>query len=1478
MQGIFLFLLLTPLAAFMMLRTAPMQTYMAHRVAAYLSNELNTEIVIGNFRLNWFLEAVITDISVLDEHKAILFKAKKIRANVKSINIDENKLHLNEIALTEADVNLIYYEADSCLNLQFLIDQFVSTETDTTPAAAWLLECNKIKLLSSHFAYRDERYMSPGRGIDFADMDFTKLNLEAKNIKFVGDTIMADIWQLTGYEKSGFELNDFSANLVACPRGLIADKLKITTDNSRLSLDLKFNYNSWDAYNYFIDSVRISASVEPSQLDMRDIVYFSPGIYGMEDIIDFSGLVRGTVSSFQARNFQFAFGKYTNFKGDIQLSGLPDLEETFVNLKIEELRSNVSDIQLFTLPFSAGTNRIKIPDEVIRLGNVQVKGRFTGFYNDFVSKATFVTDAGLVSTDLLLVNNKASQTNQYDGKILVESFNLGKVFNTTQFGTFSMFAVIKGENFSLEKADLRIKGEITNLQYEKNTIGLINVDGEFNRKRFTGGIYINDPLLGLDFVGYADFSEKLPSFDFHADVDHADLAKLNLLSIDSVVQLRTSCDFNFQGNTIDNLLGTLSFSNTSFTKGAGVLKMNDLSVATKLLGNGGKRMEINSDFANAVFSGQYTFDDMAEYMTMVLTDFLPSLNRDEQIKERLNRGSFDYTIKLKKTDSLTKMFAPWLKINPNTVVSGIFDPTLGVVNINGRSPMISVSGFAMHDWSLTASSLNKKLTLNMVCSEVNSSETSKKDTTLNRIEQFKLKAVIADDSVRFGFGWNDFGLKDHNKADIAGVLSFKQNPRLVLKIDQAELIINDSVWDLIPDNLLVYESSYLEARNFGLSSNGRQVVVNGFASPDPLSMLSLRLDGFNISSADMLTRRLGFDMDGYLQGNVSVSELFSVPRLTSDLSITKFAFNKENLGDAIIKSEWDNQNRLLALDMKVVYVGNVGTHFPVKVVGNIYPERNHDNFDLRIDVDNLKVKTIEPFLVGVFSRMRGYASGGITMTGDFADPVLKGKVNLMRTELLVDYLRTSYSFTGDFNFDKGSMWFKNIPLTDSTFGQGVVSGTIKHKAFSDWALDIALTADNLVALNTPYSPAEMYYGKAKTSGTMTLKGSIDNLVLRADVKSEKGTSVYIPISFSRSISENSFIQYRYQGDSIQPENGEKPYEASVLSLQLGLDVTRNADIGIILPYQMGTIDVRGSGLINMGIDTRGEYSMYGNYIMDNGDFMFNFENILKKNFEIQKGGSITFNGSPYDADINLLAVYKVKTNLASLPEIPEQYRGTRVNVDCIIMLSDNLYNPNIKFSIALPDATEDVKRSIFSIVDTSNTIEMNQQMISLLVLNTFSSSSGISTAGSSLGISTYDLISAQLSKMLSQISKDFDIGVNYRPGDALSPQELELALSTQLFNNRVTIDGAVGMNSYNDASQTTQIIGDVIVDYKITEDGRFRVKAFNRTNSTLEVYSGYSQYTQGVGVLFRKEFNSVGELFKRRKKVNIPNKEPLKLN
>ncbi len=323
--------------------------------------------------MNWFLEAVITDIKILDKHHTILLEAKKIRADVKSIDFQNHNLTFNVIALNYADINLVHYKTDSSLNLQFIIDYFTSPVVDTTHTEPWVLHLKSLKLIGSHFSLRDERYMMPGRGIDFSDMDLSKLNLEVKNILIKGDSLIGDFKQFTFKEKSGFRLDDFTTRAVICPRGLTAENLHITTENSRLNMDLKFEYNHWDDFDYFLDSIRITADVKPSQLDMHDVVSFASDVYGMAEVFDFSGKIKGTVSSFSAKDFQLAFGKYTSFKGNFNMNGLPDIEETFINLKINEFYTNMEDIQSFNLPYSDNGNKIPLPKEILTLGNVQFR-------------------------------------------------------------------------------------------------------------------------------------------------------------------------------------------------------------------------------------------------------------------------------------------------------------------------------------------------------------------------------------------------------------------------------------------------------------------------------------------------------------------------------------------------------------------------------------------------------------------------------------------------------------------------------------------------------------------------------------------------------------------------------------------------------------------------------------------------------------------------------------------------------------------------------------------------------------------------------------------------------------------------------------------------------------------------------------------------------------------------------------------------
>jgi hypothetical protein len=414
---------------------------------------------------------------------------------------------------------------------------------------------------------------------------------------------------------------------------------------------------------------------------------------------------------------------------------------------------------------------------------------------------------------------------------------------------------------------------------------------------------------------------------------------------------------------------------------------------------------------------------------------------------------------------------------------------------------------------------------------------------------------------------------------------------------------------------------------------------------------------------------------------------------------------------------------------------------------------------------------------------------------------------------------------------------------------------------------------NALGLNTNQYMNDVFYGRAYASGNLSIYGPLDDLSMDLKVSPEKETVITIPISYSVDVSQSDFIVFKGQEENQQTSLADYKVEVEGLDLNLDFDMNPNADIEIFLPDNLGFLKAKGEGNIKMGIDTRQFLTIGGDYRITRGMFRFTFEQLLSKQFEITSGSRITWTKDIYDAQANIAALYKLKTSLAGLGlSLPSGSESQRVNVHLYIFLTDNLFDPTIRFGIDLPYLDESLRANVFAVLDTSDNAAMNQQALSLLVLNSFSSP-GYATSTSP--VNTLSILSNQLSSALSKISNDFDIGINYIPGDEVTREEVEVALSTQLFDNRLIIDGNIDVptnNSSNSSSQrSSDIVGEVNIEYKLTPDGRFRVRAFNRSN-TLNIYEQYAPYTQGVGFFYRKDFNNMGELFPRRKHKDKKNK------
>jgi len=1472
---VLLSMLILVIAFFFLIQNSSVQTYLAHKAASYLSRELKTEVYFEKLKVVFPLDIDIVNMGIDDRQGLPILRTERLQLSLSNLSRKAHKIRIGRIALENPEINLVTYEGDSVMNIQFILDYFSGGETDTITSEPWAFRLMNASISNASFSLRDYNFAPEPFGVDYNHLQLTNLYLVLSDLKFMNDTIQARLHHLSANERSGFVLNRMRAEVMLTPEGIFTENLILQTPGSDLILDLAFLFNSYSAFSTFTDSIYLQADILPSELDITDLTYFVPELRGMDNKFTIEGRVRGEVSSLRLRNMAIGFGSFTKFKGDIAMDGLPNFEETFIHVNAKELNTHSRDLANLKLPSDNGPVFLQLPDEVKKLGQLRVKAKFTGFYNDFVSNGTFRTNLGTLSTDIALKYNFDTKAIAYSGRFSTRRFNLGFLLDETEtLGFLNMRANVRGHGKLPSTFNATFNASIDSLDFMGNNLNSLEVNGELAGKKFNGKLNLNDELIRLSFLGMFDLDEEPPRFNFYAELDEAYLARLNLVDRDESSRLSTKVDLNFTGNNADNLHGIIEIKETSYHESGEDYHMDNFELNAHPANNGSRMLTLRSDFVDADFEGEFNYSQIYPAFLKMLQQYLPSLREDPAVASTEVPGqSFTSVITLKNTEPLSKLFMPDIVINKSARIDSRFNSAEGIAGVSATAPDITLFGTTVRNWHFSLNARNEVLNLRTGAGHLLIKEGDKEDPLEIGLEKLTVDASFSGDTIQYEITWLDQENPDNNAGDLVGFLTFVNSPLLELRITDSRLMINESPWWFNTDNFIIIDSSSIAINNLWFEGRNQKIMINGKISDDPVERLTVGFENFDLSNLDPVLQTYGVDISGALNGMVDLLDLYNNLTFIADLSVSNFFFNKEKLGDLQLNTSWDPFTQSVWVDSRIKYTGNVGTITPFSLQGFYYPESETGNFDLEAQLFNFKLETMNPFLEGILSNIKGLASGNIYIKGTPAEPEITGKVSLLRTEFRVEFSNTRYSLAEVINIEKDRIWANNVNIFDEYGNSGIANILFTHKNFSDWRMDLRIQANNLAGLHTTASDNSLFYGTAFATGTFSMIGSFNDLTMDIKVRSEPQTYIAIPISFAVDVTETDFIVFVNPAqDTVAAEDAEK--EPFSFRMNMDMDITRDAVIQIFLPYQMGNIKSNGTGNIKMHYNTAGDFTMYGDYVTNTGTFLFTLQNMINRTFTLLPGGRIRWSGDPYNADINMQAVYRTRVTLNSLPNISDEYRNRRFPVDCILTLQNSLMNPEISFGIRMPNVDEEIQRQVFSAVDTTNEVVMSRQMISLLVLNSFNFSTDQANLASTLGASSFELLSNQLNSWLSQISKDFDIGINYRPGDQLSSEELELALSTQLFDDRVIIDGNLGMIGEQNAQQNaSNIIGDINVEVKITRDGRFRVRAYNKYNNT-DITRREAPYTQGVGVFYRREFDRFGDLFIPRRRLLIESEYP----
>ena len=1445
------------------------QKFAVRFAGGYLSEKTGADIKVGSLVITPDFRVLVKDVSVKDLKGNDLAKIEKLKTRINMGDLLEGQLHLEYVDLGHTEANLIQYESEDQLNFAFLADAFKSDKEkpDKDPMPIII---DNITLKDVDFTFWNQNKDHPEKTekqlMDYSHLVLKDINLEASGLYILGDSIRANITSLSANEISGLNLKHLQADATVTQKGIKLDGLKMETNDSRFDLDLNMMYNGFDDFGSFVDSVVFDATIRPTDVMLSDIGVFTEVMYKMPDRVQFEGRFTGPIRNFRVDDIKADMGKSTHFEGNISMHPL-DFNDGYHTLNIKKMHFTYDDLANFYIP--SKTKTIPLPESLRAMNQGDLSLDFKGSYNNFKSNINLRSGVGDIEATIDRAKD-AKGDNVFSGYVNASNAKVGEIVNATKYvGDLNMDANFTAKFPKNGDTEFIVDGMVTEAQLMGAHIDGIKLDGSLKENRFNGKLTVDDNDLALDFNGLIDFqNKKYPKSDFEAVVKHADLHALHLVKNDSVCEVSSHIVANLTGFNIDDLEGTLRLDNTVYRDSRGSYNMDEFTASIVNDNLLQRRINVDCDFLNFEMAGMMNFAHLVPVLNEYGNSFVdfPMWKGDrekfQKYREKHNvEQDFYVQLNLKDTKTLSRLLMPSLSIAKGTSVTGTFTSMSNQLELTARSKNVKIGDLAINDVELKSFNTRRSLISSLSLGEVVWTKIGANDTTVLGLDNIGMQARMTNDTIHTTIVWDDDEMEDHNKAQIRGYFHPHEHGGIA-GIKSADVTINDSLWTVDPNNYVDISDGRVTLSNLMFSHNLQSVRVDGFVPMHEADTLSVLLHQFDISNFDPFFK--GFDIDGFITGDALVSSLKDAPMVLADLVVKDIAVNDEAVGDAVVESSWDNKNK--AVDLNVDLFNDKKKM--LDVTGSYYTARETDNLDFAVEMDSLRLAAISPLLTGVVSRLQGYGDGYATVTGSIKEPVVEGKLDIIDGGCKIEYLQTYYTFSPTVLIDSKTIRFENMVLNDTLGNKALVDGQINHNSFKDFNLDLKLFPREFLALATSSEDNDTFYGSVVANGLISVKGPFNDIVLNIIARTRKGTNLTIPLNKSAVVKDNDFIVFVEKEEEKEEVPVKEEKSPSNFTLKLDVTATDDASLKIILPSTSGTIEASGNGNMKMGTSTKTPFTMRGDYTIKSGKFQLTLANLVSRLFNLKQGGTISWTGDPTDGRINATGVYSVKTSLSGLGvQVDSTATNSNVNVECLIHLKGALLNPNITFGMNLPNASEDITQTVYSLIDTTNQAVMTNQALSLLVLGNFAYAGG--SGGSELNLANVLGGAVQF-----DVTDNLNLGLSYHSGNDDSYDEYQLAMRTKLFEDRLTIETNLGMMTANNpnASNASSIVGEFDMYYKLTADGRLQAHFYNHSNYNSNfnsmAFDRRSPYTQGLGLSYSRSFDSFGNLFKKKPVLN----------
>ena len=1437
-------------------------------VAEELSDLLNTRVTIGRINIGLLNRIIIDDVLLDDQDEQEMLKVTRLSAKFDIMPFFKGKISISSVQLFGFNINLQKKTPDSPPNFKFVLDAFASNDT-VKKDNSLDLRINSILIRRGRMAYHVlSEEETPGKfNAKHIHLQNIIANISLKALS--KDSINLGIKRLSLDEKvSGFSLKKMSLKLVANSRQTSIDNFAIELPETSLKLDtIHLIYDSLKAFDRFTEQVRFSFRTLPSQITLKDISPFLPALSHFKEPISLDMEVKGTVNQLTCSHLEItADNRQFRLKGDVALQDLSHPQDAYVFGTLSELTATTRGVGFLVRNLSHDYNGV--PPVLERLGNVSFRGEVSGYFTDIVTYGQLHTDLGGVNMDLKLSSDKSKGLFAYSGAVKTTDYKLGKLLANEQLGEITFNLDVHGRHVTDRLPVVELKGLIASVDYSRYRYENITLDGEYKQGGFNGKVALDDPNGSIYLNGDVNVSSRIPTFNFQAIINKLRPHDLNLTSKYPDTEFSLKLRANFTGGSVDEMIGEINVDSLEFMSPEKQYFMNNMNIRASKQNNK-NQLRLTSEFLTASVEGKFQYHTLPASILNIMRKYVPSLILPPK-KPIETHNNFQFDIHIYNTDILSTIFDIPLTVYTHSTLKGYFNDPLQRLRVEGYFPRLQYKNNFIESGMILCENPSDHIRARVRLTNL------KKKGAVN----LSLDAQAKDDNISTTLNWGNSAAVTYS-GQLAAVAKFLRTEgekpllKAMVEVKPTDIILNDTLWQIHPSQVVV-DSGKVDVNNFYFSHQDRYVRINGRLSDNPQDSVKVDLKDINMGYVfDIASISDDVNFEGDATGTAYASGVFKKPVMNTRLFIKNFSLNQGRLGDLNIYGEWDNENRGIRLDASIKDISTT----PSRVTGIIHPLKPESGLDLNIEANELNLKFLEHYMKSIANDIKGRATGKVHFYGKFKGLNLDGAV-MTDASMNFDILNTHFAIKDTILLAPTGLTFNNIHISDMEGHSGRMNGYLHFQHFKNLNYRFEIQANNMLVMNTKESTDMPFYGTVYGTGNALLTGNaIQGLDVNVAMTTNRN-SIFTYINGSvASATSNQFIKFvdktprRTIQDSIQiisyyEQLQQKRQEAEEeqktdIRLNILVDATPDATMKIIMdPVAGDYISGKGTGNIRTEFYNKGDVKMFGSYQINQGVYKFSLQEVIRKDFVIKNGSTITFNGAPLDANLDIQASYTV--NSASLNDlIPEEsssiIQQPNVKVNCIMNLSGILVRPTIKLGIELPNERDEVQTLVRNYISTEE--QMNMQILYLLGIGKFYTEDARNNQNSNVMSSVLSsTLSGQLNNALSQVfeTNNWNIGTNLSTGDkGWTDMEVEGILSGQLLNNRLLINGNFGYR--DNPMANTNFVGDFEAEWLINRSGDIRLKAYNETND--RYYTKTNLTTQGVGIMYKKDFNKWSDLF-----------------